>query len=284
AALNQIRAFAAEDADSGRRGDALLTDRLTTPLLQRFFDHLVTAGYAENTLSSYWRGTSKFLQHIGHGPNHALRSVQIPKPIREEVATWTDEQLEQLRAAADRRDLECADFRHHRLAVELGLAGGGRRNELFASRWEQINEHSCTIRITHQLHKVERRIMPLKGKRARTALLLPSWWEHHRPGETGLILPAVSGGFVAPERLTRLRATLLESAGLAEPGRGYHIERHTYARDFIVLGGRFEELQKSLGHRSIRTTEELYGHFHEDVAASLARARIYKDGPLRAIS
>jgi integrase len=284
AALNQLRAFAAVDADSGRNGDALLTDRLTAPLLQRFFDALVAGGYAENTVHGYWRGVSKFLQHLGHGRNHALREVEIPPAIHEEVATWTDEQLGKLREAADRRDAKCEDFKHHRRATELGLFSGARRNELFARRWEEIDERTCTIRITNQLHKVERRLVPLKGRKARTALLLPGWWEHHRGGERGLILPAVDGGLVAPERLTRLRRLLLEEAGLYDPGRGYHIERHTYARDFIVMGGRFEELQKGLGHGSIRTTEELYGHFHEDVAASLARARIYKEAPLRIIS
>ena len=59
--------------------------------------------------------------------------------------------------------------------------------------------------------------------------------------------------------------------------------RQTYARRFIELGGRFEELQKSLGHKSITTTEQTYGHFHEDIAASLARGRIYRDEGLRVV-
>jgi hypothetical protein len=36
-----------------------------------------------------------------------------------------------------------------------------------------------------------------------------------------------------------------------------------------------EELQKSLGHASIQTTEDYYGHFSDDAAATLARLRIY---------
>jgi integrase len=68
---------------------------------------------------------------------------------------------------------------------------------------------------------------------------------------------------------------ILDLAGLNEDGVGYHSFRHTYARIFIESGGRFEELQKSLRHSSIVTTETLYGHFHEDVAAKLAGDRIY---------
>lgn len=49
----------------------------------------------------------------------------------------------------------------------------------------------------------------------------------------------------------------------------------TYARRFVEAGGRLEELQHSLGHSSIRTTETCYGHFTDDTAASMARLRIY---------
>jgi integrase len=125
------------------------------------------------------------------------------------------------------------------------------------------------------VHKHRRELVPLKGKKAGTALLLPGWWGHHQHGAKGRILTDLNGTPVHPSRYWELRAELLRTAGLEQPGRGYHIDRHTYARDFIELGGRFEELQKSLRHRSIRTTEELYGHFLPDVAASLARERIY---------
>ncbi len=75
------------------------------------------------------------------------------------------------------------------------------------------------------------------------------------------------------------RNGILDRAGLDRPGVGCHIDRHLYARDFIQLGGWSEEPQKSLGHRSMVTTEQLYGHFHEDVAAVLTRGRIYREDP-----
>ena len=58
-------------------------------------------------------------------------------------------------------------------------------------------------------------------------------------------------------------------------GQAWHALRHTYARRFVEAGGRLEELQHSLGHSSIRTTETCYGHFTDDTAASMARLRIY---------
>jgi hypothetical protein len=46
----------------------------------------------------------------------------------------------------------------------------------------------------------------------------------------------------------------------------------------MVLGG-----VRLGGHRSIQTTKTAYGHSHEDVAAALARGRIYKEGGLRVV-
>jgi integrase len=283
AALNHLREFAATDRETGRQGDQLLTDRLGVEFIQRFFDRMVAGQYAAVTLTGYQRGISGFLRDLGHGDHNAARQARIPSPVHEEVSIWTDDQRAALRKAADALDQERDDFRGFRLLLELGLAGGLRRNELFAVRWEQFNPHTCTVRLTHQLHKSERRLVPLKSRKPRTVLLLPDWWAHHQEGRSGLLFPGPDGGLSAPDQIAKLRKDLLERAGLYRIGVGFHVDRHTYAHDFIVLGGRFEELQKSLGHTSIRTTETLYGHFHEDVAASLARARIYRDGPLRAL-
>ena len=66
-----------------------------------------------------------------------------------------------------------------------------------------------------------------------------------------------------------------EHAGIKEDGNGWHVWRHTYARLFLERGGTMEELQRSLGHASIKTTQDTYGHFSTDKAAALARGRIY---------
>jgi integrase len=159
-----------------------------------------------------------------------------------------------------------------------------RRNESFAIEWERFDSEARTVRVVRQLDKCERRFVPTKGKRPGTALVLPSGWEHHQPGARGLVLAEIDGGPVSPQTLSHLIRRLLTEAGVARPAVGWHTFRHTYARDFIIgVRGDFGLLQKSLRHRSIVTTEKLYGHFHEDVAAGLARQRIYPDRALRAV-
>lgn len=284
-ALNALRRFAALDAASGRRGDDLRTDRLGASFLGRFFDHLIAQGYKGNTLRSYRQGVSGFLRHLGHGESNAALSVDLPKEAHEEVYTWTDEELEKLRAAADRLDAgERYGFQHHRRAVELALASGLRRNELFALDWRRLDAESRTVRVVRQLDKNRPVFVAPKSKKPRTALVLPSWWEHHREGERGLVLPGPNGEPMHPQYLADVAQHLLEEAKLLRPGLGWHTFRHTYARDFTVgVRGDFGLLRSSLGHRSIRTTETLYAHFHDDVAAGIARGRIYPDGGLRAV-
>lgn len=286
-ALNHLRRHAAADRESGRQGDRMRTDTIGVEFLQRLFDALTKTGYAANTLATHRQSISTWLRWLGHGDRNAALQVVLPRHVHEEVAIWTDAEVQALRAAADRLDSNAVgmEFATHRVALELSLAAGARRNELFAIAWEAIDERTRTVSITHQISQSGRRgLAPLKGKLARRALLLPSWWEFHRPGETGLVLCGWNGEMVAPSTYTLLRNRLLAAAGLELPGVGWHRDRHTYARDFIVgVRGDFALLQKSLGHRSVATTERLYGHLHDDVAARLAAERIYPDGLLRAI-
>lgn len=285
-ALNSLRRFAAEDKESGRKGDDLLTDRLTTALLQRWFDQLIIDGYARNTLANYRQSTSGFLRWLGQGANNAATAVVLPSPDEhEEVGTWTDEEMAAIRSAADRLDRsDRFSFDRFRLAVELALATGLRRNELFALDWRAFNIEERTVRVSRQLHKSRPEFVVTKSKKARTALVLPTWWEHHDPDAQGLVLSRADGSPLMPQWVPRLFRRLFEEAGVYRDGIGLHAFRHTYARDFIEgVRGDFGLLQKSLGHKSIVTTEKLYGHFHDDRAAGIARARIYPEERLRAV-
>lgn len=61
----------------------------------------------------------------------------------------------------------------------------------------------------------------------------------------------------------------LERAGVRY--RNPHMARHTFATRFLQAGGRLERLSMAMGHASIRTTFDLYGHLdYGDVAADLA--------------
>jgi integrase len=53
--------------------------------------------------------------------------------------------------------------------------------------------------------------------------------------------------------------------------RNPHTTRHTFATRWLQRGGRMETLSRAMGHASVATTVDLYGHLDlEDVARDLA--------------
>jgi integrase len=61
----------------------------------------------------------------------------------------------------------------------------------------------------------------------------------------------------------------IEAAGVRY--RNPHVTRHTFATNWLRRGGRLETLSLVMGHASIRTTFDLYGHLDtRDAEADLA--------------
>lgn len=254
---------------------------LRPAMLQELVDRRLREGYAPTTVDGIARTLATFAKWVG--VPHLLEGVVLPKPGRQDTRTWEADELDRIRKAADDLDRDRrSDSPSARLSVELAVATGARLGELFAMEWECFDDGRRTVRIHRQLVEDRKRFKPLKGKSGRTAVVLPGWWEYHQADAPGLVLPGRNGGpFTAPRRLI---GRLLDGAGVNGPGLGWHSFRHTYARRFVEMGGRLEELQKSLGHASIRTTERSYGHLREDVAAGHAVAAIYGRPQLRVVN
>jgi site-specific recombinase XerD len=264
-------------------------DQIGVDELQRVFDELADHGYAPGTLHSYRFSLSVFFEFIGLGPSeNPARLLVVPDLVESDARAWEEEEVEQLQRAADELDREGiriggALFRSVRLTLEMALAAGLREQELFGMRWEDINWRDRTVRVQRQLVRHSDQTKPLKGKRARTALILPGFESFYQEGGPGLVIAGPGGKSIGTQAQRDLMDALLDRADLNLPGVRYHVLRHTYARRFIEWGGRVEELQKSLGHASISITERTYEHFRGDRAAESARQRIYRDGGIRLI-
>lgn len=247
-----------------------------TAAIQVFFNGLLDAGYEASTLQSYRSSLLVFFEWAGRGDDNPARDLNLPVPGEKEARAWTDEEVERLRESAD------SIGSLSRLAIEVGLNTGVREHELFALDWSHFHFASRTVRVQRQLVPYGDDFKVLKGKKARTALVLPEFEPFFRDAR-GLVVAHADGLPMATRVHRLLMEPILEGAGLNLPGVAWHALRHTYARRFIEMGGRFEELQKSLGHSSISTTERTYGHFHEDRAAAAARDRIYQHRSIRLV-
>lgn len=238
--------------------------------LQAILEQLLRAGYQPSTVATYRKCWQTFFRWCG--PHDPVPGTFMAERHRQDVRTFDALELVRLRTAADK----IAAMRSEpdaRLAVEIALCMGLRQGEVFALRWEAIDRESRSVRVRWQIAKDSTTPKGLKGKRARTALVLPEWWSFQR--EASGYICGRKGRPIGTRSQRDLVTRVLDTAGLNETGLGWHVLRHTYARQFIERGGRFEELQKSLGHRSIVTTETVYGHLHQDVAVRLAGERIY---------
>jgi len=239
--------------------------------LQPFFDELARKGYLASTVNCYAKPLFAFLRWAKVEWDH----VTLPAVPEQEARYWTDDELVRIRESADYVGPEA------RLAIEAALGTGARQQELFALEWVRLHEATRTLRIVEQLDRDTTARIPLKGKRARTALVLPAFWAYVDaavPGwrrHIGLILPGAGGRALYARPQLLLLNRVLDAARIKEKGMGWHTARHTYARLLLESGGSIEQLRVFLGHKVITTTDRRYGHFSEQAAVRMARMRIF---------
>ncbi len=197
------------------------------------------------------------------GPNPVAR-VKKPKTgeprvmflEREEVATL----LSHLDAVAgdEKKPARVRKrARDWRLIYTIALYTGMRRGEIWALRWDDIDDVRGVVTIRRSNSR-----KTTKGKRARVVDLAPELAAllAETPRRGPLVCPGKNGQLrsVDAKSSDRLRGHLLE-AGVDRAVR-FHDLRHTFASWWLMSGGTLEALQEILGHVSIEMTRCLYGH------------------------
>jgi site-specific recombinase XerD len=201
----------------------------------------------------------------------------VPRKPHEDVRPWSADERQRIRDAAAVLD-RVADGQGlpRRRLVEVLFGMGLRIQEAAAAHWEWINRRARTIRVAEQIARRTNQPKRLKDSKARTAVVLQEWWDHHLGDAAGLIVADESGRPVRHRRLHDYVAEILVTAGVKQRGKAAHQFRHTYAFLFLQRGGSMEQLQKALGHAKISTTQEYYDHFTSDHAARAGVRAIYR--------
>ena len=204
-------------------------------------------------------------------------------------------EIDYLRLAEIDRYLEaCPD--HYRSLAELLIGTGARISEALAVRCADLDLEHSVVRIYRQRDAQAAGDAPTKGKRFRSVVIGPGLVdtlrdlkaqreEHAVDGHDWLFLcPPVKKGRYSnrepapPHRLTvhGWHEAVLEDAGLRD--MPLHSLRHTAAAAWLATGHSLIFVQRQLGHASITTTEEHYGHLevafmHDAVARTEAKIR-----------
>ena len=207
--------------------------------------------------------------------NPALR-IAIPgdKPVKEEVETFNDEEIDKIKAALVGHRL--------RLVVLMALGTGLRRGELLALRYTDIKAGFVNVRSSLS----QPTVINEEGKRSNEFIIWEPKTSHsirqvpipealekeitaHRArqisermelgigGEPEFVFTTETSRFYDSTNFTTAFTRLLKKAGV--PYKKFHALRHTYATRLVQAGTPLPTVQKLMGHSSIAITS-IYTH------------------------
>jgi integrase len=172
-------------------------------------------------------------------------------------------------SAEEVRVLLAACDDQHRALFSTAVMTGVRLGELLALKWDDVNWRGGTIRVRRSLYKGEfvepktSRSVRVIGMSNRLAAIL---LEHKLAAPYSpfdLVFPTPAGTPMEPANLRhRVWSDTLTRSKLRRIR--IHDLRHTFASLLINQGENLKYVQAQLGHSSITTTVDRYGHLMPD--------------------
>ncbi len=162
------------------------------------------------------------------------------------------------------RILEAAKpWPHVLLFIKLGLLTGQRKEAILDLKWEQISETTIDFQFDSRRPSARRKhraVLPispeLKKVLDETRRLQRKTGPLNSQKNTGWVISCRRGSRLRSFR--RAWEKVVEAAGLADSGVTPHTLRHTTATRLLNSGASLTEAARFLGHKSSRTTEEVY--------------------------
>lgn len=198
------------------------------------------------------------------------QGVKLPRQTQREVPLLGQEQARRFIQSAQGNRLDCI--------ITLALTSAMRLGEILALRWEDIDVEKRELQVRHTVDYikgqgwVETEPKTKSGRRTiRLTQIAVEALRKHRISqveirlkagpaweERGLIFPNRNGGYFRRPRLYAIFKKLLQEAGL--PDMHFHDLRHNAATILLTMGVSMKAVQEILGHGSIVTTMNIYGH------------------------
>ena len=236
---------------------------------------LVAAGYSPSTIRRAYTLLQLALDlavEDGRLTRSPCRRITLPRIEQSEKRFLTIDEVEHLAATIRPR---------YRAFVLTGAYTGLRPGELAALRIDRLDLLRRQLRVEE----------PLKTPAARRTVSFPPFLAEELaahlatyPGQDNLVFTAPQGGQL---RLALFRRRIWHPAvhdSIGEPMRPHDL-RHTHVALLIAAGEDPYVISRRLGHASIRTTYDVYGHLFEgrdqeaSAALEAARAQSLADSP-----
>ncbi len=215
-------------------------------------------------------------------------SVKLPKNPKKEMKTLQVHDINKF--------LSAAQSSRYYTAFMVELYTGLRRGELLGLRWKDIDFKNSKIKVIQQLVKEGSKhvIRELKTEKSQNRVIsipdeVVQELKDHKKRQAeerkllglselydGLIFTAETGTFVQTRNFDRTFKAILKKAKLEDIR--IHDLRHTFALISLQAGADIKTLQNDLGHESIQTTLDKYGHVNEEMKrdASNKRSQLMK--------
>jgi integrase len=202
-------------------------------------------------------------------PLSPCRKVNLPRLQTPEMRFLEPEEVKLLAESIDKR---------YRAMVLAAAYSGLRFGELCAMRTDRFEALRRTLRVEESLSEVRGEFIfkTPKSEASRRTVSVPAFLvaelaRHltQYPDSSGLVFTAPSGG---PVRRTNFRRRIwipAVEASVSEPCT-FHDLRHTHAAFLIAQGEHPKVIQARLGHASIKTTLDTYGHLFDGLDEAAA--------------
>jgi integrase len=217
-------------------------------------------------------GTLEAAYQDGLLPANPARRVDLPAPDHKEMRALSPTEIDALANTVTPR---------YRALVLTAAYTGCRFGELAALRVGRLDLLHRTLRVEEAATEVKGELHygPPKTKASIRAIALPKGLvdelDRHiaayPPGPDGLVFTGVGGGPLRAANFRHRNWTPAVQASVGGPCR-FHDLRHSHAAMLIASGQHPKVIQSRLGHASIKTTLDVYGHLFRGLDEAAADA------------
>ena len=261
---------------------AVRLEALTTPMIQHFYNQLVSGTKDRNALSAKTVKNIHGVLHkalqqavaIGYLRFNPSDACVLPRASKAKITPLEGDQIPAF--------LEEIKGHKHQVLYTVALFTGMREGEILGLMWNCVNFENNTILVDKQLRRSQEKgggyyFSPPKNNKSRTITVAPSVMRLlrlHKQEQAAQRL-AVGPGWVDPSLVftneigDRLSYRTVYDcfkrimAKIDAPNVRFHDLRHTYAVMSLESGDDVKTVQENLGHHSASFTLDVYGHVTE---------------------
>lgn len=230
---------------------------LTKTGVQQFVITAKEAGISTGGLNAYIRGLNSFFTWLfenGHTSDHL--KIKHLKQEKRVMKTFSDESIKKLVA------FKPQTFYEHRMHAILCLMidTGVRIDEVLTLTRDKVDFENLLVTVIGKGNK--ERIVPISIELRK---VLWRWLQKH---PHFLVFCAKHGGKLLYDNMRREFMAYLEKAGVEKTDGTFHAFRRKFARSYVRNGGNLFYLMKSLGHTTLKMSQEYVAVETEDLQAT----------------